>query len=93
ELCGTDSYKNVVVMTTFWDQVNETKGATHEAQLKSKFFKAFVDGGTRFMRHDLTIESACAVLEHVHTLIPTNLGIVNEIRVEGKKLEDTAAGS
>ncbi|KAF8164269.1 P-loop containing nucleoside triphosphate hydrolase protein, partial [Mycena galopus ATCC 62051] len=93
ELCGTDSYRNVVVLTTFWDEVNETKGATREAQLKSKFFKALVDGGARFMRHDRTIESARAVLEHVHTLVPTNVGIVNEIRVEGKTLEDTAAGS
>ncbi|KAJ6536247.1 P-loop containing nucleoside triphosphate hydrolase protein, partial [Mycena capillaripes] len=93
ELCGTDSYKNVVVMTTFWDQVDETKGGTREAQLKAKFFKPFVDGGARFMRHNLTIESAHAVLEHVHTLVPTNVGIVNEIRIEGKKLEDTAAGS
>ncbi|KAJ6537016.1 P-loop containing nucleoside triphosphate hydrolase protein, partial [Mycena capillaripes] len=93
ELCGTDCYKNVVVLTTFWDEVNETQGAMREAQLKSKFFKALVDGGARFMRHDHTIESARTVLEHVQTLVPTNVGIVNEIRVEGKKLEDTAAGS
>ena len=45
------------------------------------------------MRYDRTIEGARRVLKHIFTLAPTNVQIQHEIRVEGKSLEDTAAGS
>ena len=35
KLCGTETYKNVVVLTTFWDQVGEEIGAKREEQLLS----------------------------------------------------------
>ena len=93
-LCGAKNYKNVVVLTTFWDKVTDKKeGIQREEQLKSKFFKELVDGGAGFMRYDRTIKSARRVLRHIFTLVPTNVQIQHEIRVEGKSLEDTAAGS
>ncbi|KAJ6562431.1 P-loop containing nucleoside triphosphate hydrolase protein [Mycena capillaripes] len=94
KLCGTDPFKNVVVLTTFWNRVdNEEEGLQREAQLKSKFFNDLVDGGARFMRHDRTAESASEVLKHIFTLVPTNVRIQEEMRVEDKTLEETAAGS
>ena len=35
-LCGTESYKNVVVLTTSWDLVSKELGQKREAQLKSQ---------------------------------------------------------
>ncbi|KAJ4480258.1 P-loop containing nucleoside triphosphate hydrolase protein [Lentinula aciculospora] len=95
ELCGAATYKNVVVLTTFWDKVNETEGETREEELmsNSNFFKDLVDGGARFMRHDQKNSGARQVLDHIFTLVPTTVQIQNEIRVEGKSLEETAAGS
>ena len=94
-LCGSETYKNVVVLTTFWDQLpSAQEGEKREAELRSKFFKDLVAGGARFMRHDCTqIESAKQVLAHVLTLAPAVVQIQEEIRVRGKTLEDTEAGS
>ncbi|KAJ7780608.1 P-loop containing nucleoside triphosphate hydrolase protein [Mycena maculata] len=94
KLCGEEPFKNVVVVTTFWDRVaSEQEGSKREEELKSKFFRDLVGGGARFMRHDRTAESAQKVLGHIFTLVPTNVQIQEEIRVQGKSLEDTAAGS
>ncbi|CAA7267406.1 unnamed protein product [Cyclocybe aegerita] len=93
-LCGTEAYKNVVVLTTFWDQLpSEEEGVKREGQLKTRFFKDLVDGGACFMRHDRTIESARKVLGHIFPLPPAVAQIQTEIREEGKTLEDTSAGS
>ena len=92
-LCGTDGFKNVVVLTTFWDQVRLEEATMRENVLKSRFFKTLVDGHARFMRHDQTVESTRHVLSHIYTLTPTILQIQQEIRAGGKRLEDTAAGS
>ncbi|KAF8627094.1 hypothetical protein AX15_004545 [Amanita polypyramis BW_CC] len=92
-LCGTKAYENVVALTTFWDQVSNQEGVKREQQMRTKFFQDLARGGARFMRHDRTIESARKVLQHVLTLAPTNVLIQDEIRLEGKTLEETAAGS
>ena len=92
-LCGAAAFKNVVVLTTFWDQVSTSEGVRREAQLKSNFLKDLVTGGARFMRHDHTIESTPQVLRHISTLAPTITQIQRDIREEGNSLEDTAAGS
>jgi septal ring factor EnvC (AmiA/AmiB activator) len=94
ELCGKAAYKNVVVLTTYWDQLStHEEGVKREAQLKSKFFKTLVDGGAQFMRHDRTVESARAVLRHILPMPPTVTQIQKEIREEGKGLAETGAGS
>lgn len=87
-------YKNVVVMTTFWDQVSPEIGARREAQLQSNFFKDLAQGGALFMRHDRTPESAAKLLSHVFAkLAPVTAQIQIEMGKEGKSLVDTAAGS
>lgn len=91
-LCGSKAYKNVVVLTTFWDRVAKVEGPRREAQLKSDFFKDLVVGGATFMRHNRTPESAQQVLRHIFTLVPTNVGITKKNREEGNHLEDTNAG-
>jgi len=94
-LCGSENYKNVVVSTTNWDRVvNKEEGDRREAELMKMVFKELVDGGAKFMRHKFgNMETARDVLEHIFTLQPTDLAIQKEIRVEGKILEETAAGS
>jgi hypothetical protein len=93
-LCGTETYKNVVVVTTFWDNAGlEQQAARREEELKSTAFKDLVNGGARFMRHDCTTESAQRVLQHILTLMPANVQIQKEIRLDGRSLENTSAGS
>ena len=94
ELCGAAAYKNVVVLTTYWDQLpSHEVGVIREAQLKSKHFAKLVEGGAQFMRHDRTLESAYKVLRHILPMLPTITQIQTEIRMEGKDITETAAGS
>lgn len=92
-LCGAETYKNVVVLTTFWDRVSNEEGVKREKELRSRVFKDLVDGGSHFMRFNRTMDSANKVLRHILTLAPRNVQIQKEICVDGKDLEETAAGS
>lgn len=78
-LCGTD-FQNVIVLTTFWDQVDPNKGLRRENELKSNFNDIVAKGG-HFMRHNHTDESARQVLGWI---LQKEIG-------EGKGLEDTNA--
>jgi hypothetical protein len=92
-LCGTKSYKNVVVLTTFWDEINEELGQGREAQLKGQYFKEFVEGGARFVRNNQTVERTHEVLKHIFTLDPTYPLLAIELGRQKIVLEKTAAGS
>ena len=92
-LCGLDAYKNIIVLTTFWDKVTDEIGAKREKQLKENFFKQLVDCGACFMRHDMSFQSAQDVLRHILPLVPTDTLIGKEIVDDGKNLDQTAAGS
>ncbi|KAF8907865.1 hypothetical protein CPB84DRAFT_1767762 [Gymnopilus junonius] len=76
-LCGSGTFKNVVVLTTFWDQITEKKGSEREAELKRTSSALY----------------ALRVLAHIFTFTPSVVRIQEEIRVEGKSLENTEAGS
>ncbi|KAF8164270.1 hypothetical protein K438DRAFT_1552078, partial [Mycena galopus ATCC 62051] len=93
ELCGAQNYKNVVILTTFWSQVDKSRGPRREEQLRSQFFRPLVEGGACCMRHHQTVDDAGEVLSHIYSLVPVNPQITEEIRVQGKTLENTAAGS
>ena len=94
ELCGPAAYKNVVVLTTFWELVPTSKvGDQREEQLKSKYFAKLVEGGAQFMRHDCTVESTRKVLRHILPMPPTITQFQKEIREDGKSFTETSAGS
>ena len=85
KLCGTENFQNVVVLTTYWDQLPTWEvGDQREQQLKSKFFARLVEGGAQFMRHDRTVESTRKVLRHIMIMsMPlTTIQIQTEIREE-----------
>ncbi|KAF8699742.1 hypothetical protein AX14_000905 [Amanita brunnescens Koide BX004] len=92
-LCGAENYKNIVVLTTFWDMISEELGQRREAQLKSQFFKNLVDGGACFMRDDRTVKGAQGVLKQVIALGPMYTQLADELGRQKMDLENTAAGS
>ena len=94
KLCGTDSLKNVVIVTTMWDKVTSEEGLKREQELISSknLFKPLLDGGATMMRHERTAESATKVINHLLGKKATTTQIVREIVVETKTLEETAAG-
>ena len=94
KLCGTDSLKNVVIVTTMWDKVTPEEGLEREQELLSSdnLFKPLLDGEAIMMRHERTTESATKVINHLLGKKATTTQIVREIMQETKKLEETAAG-
>ena len=93
KLCGLQAYKNVVVLTTFWDQVTHEIGARQEAQLMLSVFAELVEGGAKFIRHDNTVESTRKVLSHIFPMPPTITQIQTEMGKEGKSLSETSVGA
>jgi len=95
KLCGDDSMKNIVILTTMWDKVTSEEGEQREQELKSSnnVFKPLLDKGAITMRHDRTPESADKVINYLRTKNPTTTQIVREIVEERKALEATAAGT
>jgi len=93
-LCGSESLKNVIIVTTRWDLIDEAEGGRREEELMSDpdFFQPLIDAGARTLRHDNTLRSAQSIMAHLLDNNPIALQIQVEIS-EGKRLEDTAAGS
>ena len=98
KLCGEGALKNVVVVTTRWDDVPEKDRETMEERenemmkTPGKFFQPLIAEGGQFLRHDNTKGSARRILERLLKNHPIALQIQIDMR-DGKRLEDTAAGS
>jgi DNA repair exonuclease SbcCD ATPase subunit len=98
KLCGDDALKNVVVVTTRWDEIpgnnREAMGRREEQLMKTKgmFFEPLIAAGGRFLRHDNTFGSACRIMNQLLDNDPIAVRIQVEMR-DGKKVEDTMAGA
>ncbi|KAF8133158.1 P-loop containing nucleoside triphosphate hydrolase protein [Mycena galopus ATCC 62051] len=98
KLCGDAALKNVVVVTTRWDDVQDKdKGAMEQREKElmatpGKFFEPLMTAGGRSLRHDNTAASARRIMEAFFENHPIPLQIQLEMS-DGKTLEETAAGS
>ncbi|KDQ53039.1 hypothetical protein JAAARDRAFT_80899 [Jaapia argillacea MUCL 33604] len=53
QLCGTQSMRNVVILTTMWDQLGDIRegvGREHELRTAPGIFKDLIDAGARLVR-------------------------------------------
>ena len=94
-LCGDETLKNVVVVTTMWGDVLPEKGASREEQLKAeeKFFKPAIDNGAKMVRHDNTPERAKEIIwDIVQSNSAEPLCIQKELVNEGKNIIETSVG-
>jgi hypothetical protein len=93
-LCGENSFENVILTTTMWDNIDEETGEDRERELKSKYWRNMLDHGSttgRFMR---TRESAFNL---IYPLIDAankrnSVLLQRELVDIGKKLSLTSAG-
>lgn len=102
KLCGENSLKNVLIVTTMWtvDKSSPTRQAEErrEAQLAAgdDFFKPALDKGARMVRHDGTATSALDILRMiVNTQAPkptVPLHVQTELVDEKKPLMQTEVG-
>jgi len=62
ELCGQNGFKNVILITTMWDQVDEETGATREEDLKRNYLKSMTDLDSSMGRFERTRDSAFSLI-------------------------------
>ncbi|KAK3382555.1 P-loop containing nucleoside triphosphate hydrolase protein [Lasiosphaeria ovina] len=92
KLVGEDSLDNIILATTHWGEVEEETGRRREADLVSKFWKPFLDGGARMVRYDGGRESGLALVDMLVNKSRVVLDIQRETVDEKKDLIDTGAG-
>ncbi|KAL4065613.1 P-loop containing nucleoside triphosphate hydrolase protein [Scleroderma yunnanense] len=95
ELCGKDNFKNVVLVTTMWDEVLEDVGLQREKELQDDFWRAMLRLGSATHRFHLTEESAWEIINTISVSLPEErrpLLIQQEMVDENKPLHRTSAG-
>jgi hypothetical protein len=61
-LCRKQSLKNVIFVTTMWDQVDEDRGSRVEEELKEKYVKGMINQGASIMRYDGTSDTTWDII-------------------------------
>ena len=77
KLCGSDSLKNMRIVTGFWSKEVTIEEQNRERQMQTddRFFKLFLDDGAQMIRHDNTIESAHNIIRGICKNSPSALDI------------------
>jgi len=94
-LCGDNSLRSVVIVTTMWDEVTQLTGEEREKELATKdvFFKPALDKGARLARHTDTLESAQAIIRSFIYNQSTSVTLqIQEELSRGLCISDTCAG-
>jgi hypothetical protein len=104
KLCGPDPLKNVVVVTTFWDEIELLQGINVETELKTKdkLFKGLVEGKSKFVRYGKfppgeipkgpEFLPPISIVSELVALDPVFVEMQKEL-AEGKTVEETSAGA
>ncbi|KAI5992846.1 hypothetical protein EDC04DRAFT_2586758 [Pisolithus marmoratus] len=95
ELCGKDNFKNVILVTTMWDEVTEEVGSAREKELQSDFWRSMLSLGSTTHRFEGTMESAWRIINSLSVAPPIQrrpLQIQREMVDAHVPLHKTAAG-
>lgn len=95
KLCGQQALKNVVLVTTHWDNVNEEIGNRRERELREKdgFWKSILDYGAKLARFTGECDSGLQLVGMLAQKPKITLTIQHELVNEGKALIETDAGT
>ncbi|KLO99847.1 uncharacterized protein FFB20_14350 [Fusarium fujikuroi] len=94
KLCGKDSLKNVILVTTMWEAENAAMGEKREQELIATdgFWGALVEEGAQVNRHNNTLSSAMSLLKTAAKNNRVTISIQKEMVSEHKDLNETEAG-
>jgi hypothetical protein len=98
-LCGADALRKVVLVTTFWDQVDYMVGEGRERELRESalFWAIMLKRGSKVFRHYNHRSTAKAIIQHLLDIRTeqdqgTFLDIQKEMVVNKLQLDQTSAG-
>jgi len=92
-ICGDSALKNVLLVTTRWDEIEEKEGAKRESQLRSEQWKYMLAKGSTLARFKNTPASAHTLLSELMGKGSVVLDLQRELVDERKRLCETAAGN
>ncbi|KAI1409419.1 P-loop containing nucleoside triphosphate hydrolase protein [Hypoxylon sp. FL1857] len=93
EMCGDHALKHVILLTTFWDLLEDKSlGARRQQELREDFWSDMVVKGSQVRRFDGSRDMAEALVLRLVDKPPVVLQIQHDIMQQGKRLEDTSAG-
>ncbi|KAH7154155.1 hypothetical protein DER46DRAFT_612687 [Fusarium sp. MPI-SDFR-AT-0072] len=94
KLCGKDSLKNVILVTTMWEDEYAATGEKREQELIATggFWGALVEEGAQINRHNNTRSSAMSLLRTIAKNNRVTISIQKEMVSEHKDLNETEAG-
>ena len=94
ELCGTRAFRNIILATTMWDEVDEETGVAREEELKTKYWRAMVERNSTTSRFNGTRESAFALIDPLIDIANTRSSVLlqQEMVDMRQKLPATSAG-
>ncbi|KAF8557842.1 hypothetical protein OG21DRAFT_1406255 [Imleria badia] len=96
DLCGDGNLKNIVLVTTMWDEVkDQAVGSQREDELLSDFWKDMIRQGSRSYRFEGTRDSAWEIINRLELEGARQTRIQLQIQVEmvdrGLELHETTA--
>jgi hypothetical protein len=93
QLCGPDCFKNIFLGTTFWGNVPAGVGEQREQELKRnpEFWGAMIRKGSQVIRLENNREDGLRILEQIAKKEKITLQSQQEVVIENKSHQDTAA--
>lgn len=92
KICGQLALKNVLLVTTRWNELEEPVGASREKQLRDDFWAYMLSNGSTMTRFHGTRDSAMVIASELMSKQTIVLELQRELVDEGKTLQETAAG-
>ena len=92
KICGKVALKNVLLVSTRWNEVDEVLGATREQQLRDNVWAYMLGNGSTMARFYGDRESAIGITSQLMSRQDIVLQLQRELVDEGKTLGQTGAG-
>ena len=93
KICGEMALKNVVLVSTRWNEVDEATGAIREQQLRDDFWAYMLGHGSTLARFYGSTDSAIGIASQLVSRQSIVLELQRELIDEKKALKETVAGS
>ncbi|KAF3915288.1 hypothetical protein AA313_de0201643 [Arthrobotrys entomopaga] len=93
KLVGDTSLKNVVLVTTHWRNFFYSAQQQREEELRRTFWASMIARGSEIVSHDGSRKSARRIVQNMLNRKPITIKIVDEMVNDGKRFEQTEAGS
>ena len=94
KLCGADNMKNVLLVSSMWDIIQEKQGAEREKELSSEgtFWKSMIAQGATMHRYNNRTATALQLIEILISNTPSALKIQKQLVDDRVPLVNTEAG-